>query len=108
MEMDNNKQDNISLLRLKGKLDFTTSSEFEQKFNIMVSEGGKKFIFDLSEVNYMSSAGLRLLLIATKKTKGNIVLNCVQDSVKQVIEIAGFLSMFRYSNNIDEAANLLK
>ena len=107
MEMSNN-DDNISLIRLQGKLDFTTSSEFEQKFNIMLSEGGKKFIFDLSEVDYMSSAGLRLLLIATKKTKGNIVLNSVKDSVKQVIEIAGFLSMFKFSEDIDEAASLLR
>lgn len=108
MEIDNDSGQNISLLRLKGKLDFTSSSEFEQKFNIMVSEGGKKFIFDLSEVDYMSSAGLRLLLIATKKTNGNIVLNCVKDSVKQVIDIAGFISMFKFSNNIDEAADMLK
>lgn len=106
MEMQDN--DNISLLRLKGKLDFTTATEFEQKFNIMVSEGGKKFIFDLTEVDYMSSAGLRLLLIAIKKTKGNIVLNGVRDSVKQVIEIAGFISMFQFSSDIDEAANLLR
>ena len=105
MEMQN--KDNISLLRLQGKLDFTTATEFEQKFNIMISEGGKKFIFDLSEVDYMSSAGLRLLLIATKKTKGSIVLNGVRDSVKQVIEIAGFLSMFQFSSDIDEAAKLL-
>lgn len=105
MEMQGS--DNISLLRLKGKLDFTTATEFEQKFNIMVSEGGRKFIFDMSEVDYMSSAGLRLLLIAIKKTKGNIILNGVRDSVKQVIEIAGFKSMFKFSKDIDEAASLL-
>lgn len=108
MESDNKNKGNISLLRLKGKLDFITSSEFEQKFNIMVNEGGEKFIFDFSEVDYMSSAGLRLLLIATKKTKGNIVLNAVKDTVKQVIEIAGFVSMFKFSDTEEQAVEMLK
>ena len=58
MESNNENKENISLLRLKGKLDFTTSTEFEQKFNIMVNEGGEKFILDFNEVTYMSSAGL--------------------------------------------------
>lgn len=107
MESNNENQQNISLLRLKGKLDFTTSSEFEHKFNIMLNEGGNKFILDFSEVNYMSSAGLRFLLIALKKTKGGVVLCGVSDSVKQVIEIAGFASMFKYSNNQDEAVQIL-
>ena len=51
MESNNENKDNISLLRLKGKLDFTTSSEFEKKFNIMINEGGEKFIVDFSEVS---------------------------------------------------------
>ncbi|NIP30075.1 MAG: anti-sigma factor antagonist [Candidatus Dadabacteria bacterium] len=107
MESTNENQQNISLLRLKGKLDFTTSTEFEQKFNIMLNEGGEKFILDFSEVEYMSSAGLRFLLIASKKTRGGVVLCKVSDSVKQVIEIAGFVSMFKFSNNQDEAVEML-
>ena len=107
MESNNENKENISLLRLKGKLDFTTSTEFEQKFNIMVNEGGEKFILDFNEVTYMSSAGLRFLLIALKKTKGKVVLFGVNDSVKQVIEIAGFVSMFKFSNSQDEAVEIL-
>jgi len=107
MEYNKETQENISLIRLKGKLDFTTSSEFEQKFNIMVNEGGKKFILDFNEVTYMSSAGLRFLLIASKKTNGKIVLCAVNDPVKQVIEIAGFASMFKFSNNEQEAIEIL-
>ncbi len=107
MESNNETQENISLLRLKGKLDFITSSEFEQKFNIMVNEGVEKFILDFSEVSYMSSAGLRFLLIASKKTKGKVVLFGVNDAVKQVIEIAGFVSMFKFSRSQDEAVEIL-
>ena len=103
----NNENNNISLLRLQGKLDFSTSTEFEQKFNIMVNEGGEKFILDFSEVSYMSSAGLRFLLIASKKTRGKVVLNGVKDTVKQVIEIAGFVSMFKFSSSQDEAVEIL-
>ena len=103
----NNENNNILLLRLQGKLDFTTSTEFEQKFNIMLNEGGKKFILDFSEVSYMSSAGLRFLLIASKKTRGKVVLYEVKDSVKQVIEIAGFVSMFKFSSSQDEAVEIL-
>ena len=103
----NNKNNSISLLRLQGKLDYTTSTEFEQKFNIMLNEGGEKFILDFSEVSYMSSAGLRFLLIASKKTKGKVVLYGVKDTVKQVIEIAGFVSMFKFSHSQDEAVEIL-
>jgi anti-anti-sigma factor len=107
MESNNENQQNISVLRLKGKLDFTTSTEFEQKFNIMLNEGGEKFILDFSEVDYMSSAGLRFLLIASKKTRGKVVLCGAKDSVKQVIEIAGFVSMFKFSSSQDEALEIL-
>ncbi|NIS09430.1 MAG: STAS domain-containing protein [Candidatus Dadabacteria bacterium] len=107
MESENENPENISLLRLQGKLDFTSATEFEQKFNIMLNEGGQKFILDFSDVEYMSSAGLRFLLIASKKTKGNVVLCSVKDSVKQVIEIAGFASMFNFAHNQDQAVEIL-
>jgi anti-sigma B factor antagonist len=55
--------------------------------------GAKNMIFDFKELEYISSAGLRVILKATKemkRTNGMIVLCSMQDYVREVFEIAGF------------------
>ena len=79
------------ILTLEGRLDTTTSPELE---TVLVSELGDaaELIFDLEHLEYISSAGLRVLLAAQKKmnTQGTMIIRNVGESVREVFEITGF------------------
>ena len=78
-------------MKLGGRLDTTTAPELEKAFeeNMEVS---KDLILDMKELEYISSAGLRVLLTAQKKMNqsGKMKLTGVSDEVMEVFEITGF------------------
>lgn len=78
-------------MKLGGRLDTTTAPELEKAFeeNMEVS---KDLILDMKELEYISSAGLRVLLAAQKKMNqaGKMKLTGVSDEVMEVFEITGF------------------
>ena len=87
---------NIVLLEVEGRIDHSTAPAFGSALLPQV-EGctgeDKKLLIDLSKVTYMSSAGLRVLMIAAKgcrKQSGKIVLAALQPSVQEVFKIGRF------------------
>ena len=79
---------------LEGRLDTTTSPQLEAELKQSVS-GMKELIFDFSGVEYISSAGLRVLLAAQKvmNRQGSMKLTGVNDNVLEVFEITGFIDI---------------
>lgn len=97
MEVIEKRQDGISVVRLLGRLDSNTSPDFEQKLFEVIEDGERSVIVDFEELDYISSAGLRVLLKAAKELKrsqGKIVLCSMKDYIKEVFEIAGFVALF--------------
>ena len=97
MEVVEKKQNGICILGLLGRLDSNTSPEFEKKIFGVIQDGTKSLIVDFESLDYISSAGLRVLLKATKELKrsdGKIVLCSMKEYIKEVFEIAGFVSLF--------------
>lgn len=93
MDIVEEKNDTVSIFRPNGRLDSNTSQGFEQKIFGAISEGTKKMVIDFKDIDYISSAGLRVILKATKalaRDNGKIMLCDMQDYVKEVFEIAGF------------------
>ena len=87
-------------------MDSKTSPEFEEKIIESSQDGTTKMIFDFKDLEYISSAGLRVILKATKemkKTDGLIVLCSMQDYVKEVFEIAGFDTFLSIEETFDDA-----
>ena len=78
-------------LTLSGRLDTNTSPALEAELKHSV-DGVKELIFDFSDVEYISSAGLRILLAAQKvmNRQGSMKLIGVNDDVMEVFEITGF------------------
>lgn len=85
------KESESLTMKLGGRLDTTTAPELEKAFeeNMEVS---KDLILDMKELEYISSAGLRVLLAAQKKMNqaGKMKLTGVSDEVMEVFEITGF------------------
>jgi anti-sigma B factor antagonist len=100
------KQGNISTFKLQGRLDSNTSQTFEKRLLDSISDGIKYVVIDFKDLDYISSAGLRVILKATKTLKredGKIMLCAMQDYVKEVFEIAGFDSFLPIVPTLDEA-----
>jgi anti-sigma B factor antagonist len=106
MEIIEEKQGGINIFKLNGRLDSNTSQGFEQKHFQAISDGSKTVVVDFKELDYISSAGLRVILKATKAIKredGQIMLCSMQDYVKEVFEIAGFDSFLPIVGTMDDA-----
>ncbi len=76
-----------------GAIDASTSPDVEYAVNAAIVGGGKRVVFDFREVNYISSAGLRALLLAARKAKtagGGVAVFGLQPDVEEVFTIAGF------------------
>ena len=100
------KQGKISTFKLQGRLDSNTSQAFEKRLLDVISDGIKNVIIDFKVLDYISSAGLRVILKATKTLKredGKIMLCSMQDYVKEVFEIAGFDSFLPIVPTLDDA-----
>jgi anti-sigma B factor antagonist len=97
MEMTEQKRGTVVLLALKGRLDASTAGKLEEKLLGLIDGGEKQIVFNLLHLDYISSAGLRVLLMAAKKlkaTNGKIVLASLKDQIREVFEIAGFSAIF--------------
>ena len=97
MEIIKEEQNGVSILKLLGRLDSNTSTEFEEKILEIIGRGTKSLVVDFEGLDYISSAGLRVLLKAAKEIRrgeGKIVLCSMNDYIKEVFEIAGFVSIF--------------
>ena len=92
----------VFMIRPVGSIDTTTSSLLEEKVDSILKGAAKTMAFDMEGVNYMSSAGIRVILKAQKALKqrdGQFLMTNLQPQVKKVFEIINALpSMKVYSN----------
>jgi len=94
------------VIRLCGRLDAATAGSVENAFLERAEQGVKSFAFDLGGLGYISSAGLRVMLLAAKKTRsagGKLALFGLGDTVREVFEISGFLAIFAIFGSEDDA-----
>jgi anti-anti-sigma factor len=73
---------------------------------VQIEMGETLFIFDLSRVSYISSAGLRAVLIAAKKTKsvhGKLAFVGLDDNIKEVFDMSGFSTILSIYSTENEA-----
>ena len=86
-------QDSITLI-ISGRLDTQTAPELENELDSILS-GLKELTFDMTNLEYVSSAGLRVILKAQKamNAQGSMKLTGVNDSIMEVFDITGFLDI---------------
>ena len=92
MTINTEKKDAAVTLHISGRLDTTTAPELENTVKAMPNDI-KELTLDMAEVTYISSAGLRVLLVAQKemnKKQGQMTLTHVNETVMEVLEVTGF------------------
>ncbi len=89
MEIIKSKNETELNIALQGRLDTSTSPLLEAELEL---EGISKLVFDFSELEYISSAGLRILLSAQKtmNRQGEMIIRNVNGDIMEVFEITGF------------------
>ncbi|UCH89590.1 MAG: STAS domain-containing protein [Thermoplasmata archaeon] len=111
MELDFKTKRDLGLVIVKGKIDANTALDLESRLNSIISDKKFKLIIDMKDVDFISSAGLRVLLAGLKETKkndGELVLVGLQPQVKEVFDITGFTSLFKCCSNVKDAEKMLK
>lgn len=97
MDIETVTLEGTEVVRLKGRLDATNAPDLEKELGTIIDRAGKTLLVNMQDLDYISSAGLRTLLMAAKqmKQKGGILLLCsLQDAVREVFNIAGFTELF--------------
>lgn len=104
LELSNSLHGDAQVVHADGRVDSSNAAAFETAALGAIGSGRGALIFDLRNLVYMSSAGLRVLLVALKacKSQGRPVgLAGVQANVSKVLEMSGFAAMFTLGRDID-------
>lgn len=93
---------------IRGRVDTMTAGDFEAEISNVLEEGVSKLILDCSNLDYISSSGLRVFLVAQKKMMakgGHLRLCCLKPEIKEIFDISGFSSIFSIYPDIEKAAS---
>ena len=106
MEIRSTDVGDIKVVEIEGNLDTNTSPNAQERIDQLIQAGAIKILFDFEKVNYISSAGLRVLLATAKllrKEGGDLRLCNMNHNVQDVFEISGFSSILKVFDNKDDA-----
>jgi anti-sigma B factor antagonist len=106
MKIENREAQDIKILAFEGNLDTDTSPEAEAKINELISGGAEKLVVNFEQLNFISSAGLRVLLATAKKLKGSageLRICGLNATVQEVFDISGFSTILNVQATEDEA-----
>lgn len=97
MDIATRTRDDVTIVAFRGSLDSKTSPEAQQALDGIVGGGGRKLLIDFTALDYISSAGLRVLLGTAKRLTGvgsALRLFGLNESVREVFQISGFSAIF--------------
>ncbi|MCI5053024.1 MAG: STAS domain-containing protein [Simkaniaceae bacterium] len=106
LQIEVSQKEGKTIVSLQGRIDATSTPQLEDKLAEIISAGGKHIIIDFAKVEYLSSAGMRLMLSNTKKLKseaGNLVFCAINEDVMEIIKMAGFEKILSIYGSEDEA-----
>lgn len=107
MEITTQEFKHGDLVTVQGRVDSATAPEFTKALEKINEAGRFKIAVDMSELEYMSSAGFRALLASQRNCKkynrGELVLVKVPERIREALELAGFTELFKTFDDPIEA-----
>ena len=99
MEITVQEFKHCDMITIKGRIDSATAPQLSQALEAANNNGKYKLVVNMSDLEYMSSAGFRALLAAQRNSKrynrGEVVLAVVPDRIREALELAGFTELFK-------------
>lgn len=111
LNISSEDQSGVKILHIEGRLDATSSPALDEQLSSLISSGTTKLIVDFSKVEYLSSAGMRLMLSNTKKASGQsgkLIFASINDDVMEIIRMAGFEKILSISSSVEDAIHSLQ
>lgn len=112
METQIDKQDRVTVVRPRGRLDFGAAADFQARVDQALAGDGNRpgaVIVDASGLDYVSSAGLRVFLVGARNAKGSGIgfgVCSLLPAVSEVFALSGFDRIIKVSASLDEAMAL--
>jgi anti-sigma B factor antagonist len=107
MEIKTQEINHIELITVKGRVDSVEAVRLAQALESASQRGKHKIVVDMSQVEYMSSAGFRALGDAQRNSRrhqrGEVVLANVPDTIHEALELVGFTEYFRIEDSVPAA-----
>ena len=104
MEVIQSIMQDVNVVKLTGDLDGSNAASVQAQI-MPLAVANVKMILDMSEVSYMSSAGLRMLLVMYRtinSKSGKVVLVGLSEDIQDTMSMTGFLGFFTYLETLDE------
>jgi len=96
----------VGVVAISGSLDAATADQLNEYISSQISNGYHQLVLDLCQVEFISSAGLRAVMLSVKECRaagGDLRLSAAQPGTEKVFKISGFLSVIKSFPNIAEA-----
>ena len=106
MKIETTTDDSVTVVAMEGNLDTNTSVDAQDHINALIDGGATKLLTDFAKVDFVSSAGLRVLLATAKKlggVGGTLRVCGLNDEVNEVFEISGFSTILDVFPTRDDA-----
>lgn len=104
LELTNRKLDHAEVVAAKGRLDTATSRLFEAHCRDLLCAGCKCVVVDFTELQFLSSEGLRVLLGLSKRIRaggGRLVFTGIRGPIRDMFDVAGFLGVFSVVDRVE-------
>jgi anti-anti-sigma factor len=101
----------VTVVEVKGRVDSSTAPALNERLSGLLATPSQRLVLDMRDLEYISSAGFRVLLIAAKRAEeaaGRIVLCGLSGKVQQLFDLGGFLDLFAISASRDEALTVVR
>jgi anti-anti-sigma factor len=102
MDLQTRREENAVVVTIGGRLDAVTAPDYEKRIRELIGLGNACFVVDFEKLEYISSAGLRALLLMGKLLKekgGQVCFANVAGNVRSVFEMSGFHTIFRLEDS---------
>jgi anti-anti-sigma factor len=104
MKIVRQEKDGVICLQIEGRLDAESAQEAETTVRDVLKQGSRRMLFDLSQMEYISSAGLRVILMAVKELRnkqGKVVLCGLTPYVKEIFDVSNFSSIIPITDSVE-------
>ena len=106
MKIEEQTIDSLTVLALNGRVDGSTAPDLEKRITAIVERGDARILLDCGKMDYISSAGLRVIFVAAKKCQqggGTLLLCALRATCKAALKVSGFLNTPNYYDTRESA-----
>jgi anti-anti-sigma factor len=110
MEINIRVENEIYIVDIVGDLDTNTSPDAQNQLTKLMDQGAKKIVINFDKLDYISSAGLRVFLVASKRMKseeGDIRICNLNETVQEVFDISGFSTILNVFGSLEQSIDSL-